>query len=167
VQNVVLVNSLFQLHQTAEAFLGSFNYEECVKNMNALSKTLSPSCEHYIGPSSIHESISITKFPISNKDVEERLAQLLKFLKSYYLEIKDITVHEIQRKADVQAVHNVTMKAGYRGDKCALEAIFTLWMSKDGTAIDKVYQFVDSVSATRFCEEQQWVSRRSEERDPV
>lgn len=156
----------FQLHQTAEAFIRSLNYEECVKNIDALSKTLSPSCEHYIAPSSVHESISITKFPISNKDVEERAAQLLKFLKSYNLEIKDITVDEIQRKAVVQAVHNVAMKAEYGGDSCTLEAIFTLWMSKDGTAIDKVYQFVDSFSATQFNEEQQLVSRRTEERDP-
>jgi hypothetical protein len=144
----------FQLHQTAEVFIRSFNSNGCAKNINALSTTLSPTCEYYIGPSSIQESISITKFPISNKEVEERAAQLLKFLRSYNLDIKDITVDEIQRKAVVRAVHNVTMKLEYGGDNCVLEAIFTLWMSKDGTTIEKAYQFVDSVSATKFFEEQ-------------
>ena len=156
----------FQLHQTAEAFIRSFNYDECIRSIKGLSTTLSPTCEHYIGPPSIHESISITTFPISNKNIEERAAQLMKFLGSYNLEIKDITVDEIQRKAVVQAVHNTMMKAEYGEDSCALEAIFTLWMSKDGTAIEKVYQFVDSVSATKFFEEQQWVSRRTAEHNP-
>jgi hypothetical protein len=144
----------FQLHQTAEAFIRSFNSNGCAKNINTLSTTLSQTCELYIGPSSIQESISITKFPMSNKEVEERAAQLLKVLGSYSLEIKDITVDEIQRKAVVRAVYNVTMKAEYGGDNYALEAIFTLWMSKDGTTIEKAYQFVDSVSSTKFFEDQ-------------
>ena len=156
----------FQLHQTAEAFIRSFDYDECVKNIGTLSKTLSATCEHYISPSSIHESISIVESPISNREVEVRASGILKFLKTYSLEAKDITVDEIQRKVAVQAIHHVAMKAEYGSDSCSLETIFTLWMTEGGTAINKVHQFVDSLSATRFLEEQQWVSRRAEERDP-
>ena len=104
--------------------------------------------------------------PISNKDVKERASNILKYLETYSLEAKDITVDEIQRKAVVRAVHNMCMKAEYGSDTCSLETMFTLWMTEDGTAIKKVHQFVDSLLATKFFEEQQWVSRRAKERDP-
>ena len=84
----------------------------------------------------------------------------------YKLEAKDITVDEIQRKAVIQAVHNASMKAEYGEDSCALETSITLWMSRDGTMIERVHHFVDSLAATRWFEEQKRVFRRPEKLDP-
>lgn len=61
---------------------------------------------------------------------------------------------------------SVTMKAQYGSDNCSLETVFTLWMTEDGESIQKVHQFVDSLSATKFIDDQRWVSRRAKERDP-
>jgi hypothetical protein len=156
----------FQLHQTAEAFIRSYKADESDEALDALSRTLAPDCAHYVCPTSIHEAIPATTSPMSNTAIRERAGSVFKFLKSYKVEAKDITVDEIQRKAVVQAVHHVTMKPQFGDDNCTLEAMLTLWMSEDGTSIKKVHHFVDSLAAAKFFEDQQWVSRRPEERDP-
>ncbi len=61
---------------------------------------------------------------------------------------------------------SATMKAEYGSDNCSLETVFTLWMTEDGGSIRRVHQFVDSLAITKFIDDQQWVSRRAEERDP-
>lgn len=110
--------------------------------------------------------IPLANSAMSSAEIQEQVASVFRYLRSYRLEAKDITVDDIQRKVVVQAVHHLAIKAQFGDDSCAIDAILTLWMNKDGTAIEKVQHFVDSLAATRFFEEQQWVSRRSEELDP-
>lgn len=95
----------FQLHQRAEAFIRSFDYDECLKDISTLSRTLTANCEHFITPSSIHEKLAIAEWSLSNKDIEEQASSILRFLQSYSLEAKDVTVDEVQRKVVVQAIH--------------------------------------------------------------
>ena len=66
----------------------------------------------------------------------------------------DITVDEVQRKAVVRATHNITMKPGSEGRTYSFEMMFTLWMTTDGTKIVRESQFVDSLAAVKFGEEQ-------------
>ena len=156
----------FQIHQTAEALIRSYNFDGSAEALDTLSKVLTPDCDHYVCPASIQETIAAAKSPMSSTVIRERAASALRFLGSYKIEATDITVDEIQRKAVVQAVHHVAMKPQFGEDSCTIEAILTLWMTKDGKAIEKVHHFVDSLAAAKFFEDQQWVSCRPEERDP-
>ena len=144
----------------------SFNYNECIQDITTLSKYLSRDCEHSIGPTSIRDSIQIPASLLSNTNFESHASTLLNFLQAYTLELKEMTVDEIQRKVVVQAIHHATLKAEYGSDSCSIETSITLWMSRDGRTIEKVSHFFDSLSATKFYEEQSWVSSRTETDDP-
>lgn len=158
----------FQLHQTAEAYVRSFHREKIAGDITAASRALSPTCKHYIGPPSMGEKMRIPQSPTCNKAIEDQLGGIFKYIdpERLCLEIKDITVDEIQRKAVVHAVYNVAMKANYGSDTCKLETIVTLWIAEGGKLIDKVHQFLDSLVATTFYSDNQWVCRRPESIDP-
>lgn len=143
----------FQLHQTAEAFINSYDQEKCAEDITNLSTTLTPDCKRYISPSNTDDGSPA----LSNSDYETLQSREFSLAAARSIEIRDITVDEVQRKAAVYSLHRITLNEESGGKTWEFEIMFTLWMTREGTKIERINQFVDSQAAARFREEVSWV----------
>ena len=152
----------FQIHQTAEAFINSYDHNRCTADIHSLSSTLAPRCKRHIGPPSLHIQVPHLVSPKTNQQFEEIESHSLSNIESRSLEIKEIVVDEVQRKAVIHSMYRATMKPQHGGQAYEFEIILTLSMKEDGMEIVRISQFVDSLAATKFIEEQQWLFRDGE-----
>ncbi|KAI1378048.1 hypothetical protein F4677DRAFT_414296 [Hypoxylon crocopeplum] len=134
------------MENTVKEFLSSPAAAVRAKESSLLSTTLSTDCTRQLKPASFVNTYPFIKAVETNTEHDARMAPALMTMEESRVEIQEIVIDHVRRKASVHAEH-WTKIVGCEPN--ALEICWYMSLTEDGKKISRVVEFIDTAAATR------------------